>query len=141
MPPPSPAPVAAVSTDQAGLQALLDPLAKSPVECDGMTRLVATVLAENGIAYQGYCGRISVGNRTMAPHFWIEVGPWRIDYRSKMWFPGENGIQEGVFLANQGEITRGNGTDTRYDGIAVDIAPLPRFLFDVLQIPMLPQTR
>jgi hypothetical protein len=128
-----------MSSDQADLQALLEPLAKSPVECDGMTRLVATVLAENGIAYQGFCGRISVGNRTMTPHFWIEVGPWRIDYRSKMWFPGENGIQEGVFLANQGEITCGNGTDTRYDGIAVDIAPLPRFLFDVLQVPIVPQ--
>jgi len=24
-----------------------------------MTRLVATVLAENGIAYQGYCGQIT----------------------------------------------------------------------------------
>lgn len=36
-------------------------------------------------------------------------------------------FQEGIFLTNQGEITRGNGTDTRYDGIAVDIAPLPSF--------------
>jgi hypothetical protein len=53
-----------MSVAQARLQALLDPLAKSPVECDGMTQLVATVLAENGIAYQGYCGR-SKGTRLL----------------------------------------------------------------------------
>lgn len=127
-----------MSDEQARLQTLLDPLAKAPVECDGMSRLVATVLAEIGIAYQGYRGRLSSGSQTMAPHFWIEVGPWRIDYRSRLWFPDDNGIQEGVFLANQGEITRGDGTDTRYDGIAVDIAPLPRFLFDVLQVQIEP---
>lgn len=63
-PPPSPAPVAAVSVAQTHLQELLDPLARSPVECDGMTQLVTTVLAENGIAYQGYCGR-SKGTRLL----------------------------------------------------------------------------
>lgn len=106
-----------------GLRALLDPLDAAPVECDGMARLVVTRLAEAGIEYRVFLGRLSLGERVVQPHFWVEVGPWRIDYRAAMWLGSGPDVPHGIVpLAGPCE----------YVGQLIQLDPLPSWLFDLL---------
>lgn len=107
------------------LQQLLDSLDEAPVECDGMSRLVLTVLHREAIPYTAYIGQIELDGNIMRPHLWVESEGFRIDYRSRMWFNGDERLAHGVF-----EIEEGQG---RYDGLPCSLAPLSDFLFDILQ--------
>jgi hypothetical protein len=90
------------------LQAWLDPLDSLPVECDGMTRVIMALLAENGIQHKamgGYLANVailkddSVGSEALAgcAHWWIELPTGHlIDYRARMWMGP--GAQHGVFI-------------------------------------------
>ncbi|WP_338923868.1 hypothetical protein V0M98_37290 (plasmid) [Pseudomonas silesiensis] len=90
------------------IQAWLDPLDSLPVECDGMTRVIMALLAENGIQHRamgGYLANVamlkdeSVGNDALAgcAHWWIELPTGHlIDYRARMWMGP--GAQHGVFI-------------------------------------------
>ncbi len=61
----------------AALEALLGPLLAraqaANLECDGCTNVFHAVLTSEQVAHTVYCGRISVGEKTIAPHWWIEV--------------------------------------------------------------------
>lgn len=113
---------------QQRLEALLSHLDDKPVECDGMSSLVATLLHRNGIAYQGMCGQIvpkQLGSPI--PHVWVEVGELVVDFRARMWMGDLPDVPHGVFLkADHPDLYRGN---------PVEIEPLPDFLFQILQIP------
>lgn len=113
--------------DQSSLAKLLDHLDASPVECDGMARLVVTCLDAAGIPYRAMCGKITSGLQRVEPHLWVEVGPYRIDYRARMWLGDDNVIPHGVFLANQ-------AGDVSYQGVEIEINPLSPLLFDILQM-------
>lgn len=110
------------------LLGLLNHLDKSPVECDGMSSLVATVLSKNNIDYKGMCGQIiPKGAGTPIPHVWIEVGEWVIDFRARMWLGTDSSIPHGVFKKKDHK--------DLYTGSAVMIAPLHDTLFQILQMP------
>lgn len=94
-----------------------------PVECDVMTRLITTVLQKAGIDHQVMIGKVVHGNDSFEPHYWIDVGDLRIDYRARMWLKGNN-VAHGVFDPS--------GQSTQYEGIAVNMYPLSDSLFTIL---------
>ncbi len=109
---------------QARLEMLLDPLDTAPVECDGMTRLVVTLLARNRLPYQAYVGTLTFEGGSIA-HFWVESEHLRIDYRARMWFNGDKRLNHGVF-----EIK--DSLDV-YEGHPCSIEPLSDVLFKILR--------
>jgi hypothetical protein len=114
--------------DALKLSLLLDPLDSAPVECDGMSSLVATLLSKEGVQYQGMSGSIQpTGQSGVIPHFWIEVDDLVIDYRARMWLGDHPEIPHGVFSkADHAQ---------RYQGTPVQINPLPEFIFQMLKMP------
>lgn len=114
--------------DALKLSVLLDPLDSAPVECDGMSSLVATLLSKDGVQYQGMAGSIQpAGHSGVIPHFWIEVGDLVIDYRARMWLGDNPQIPHGVFCKADHAL--------RYQGTPVEISPLPEFIFQMLKMP------
>lgn len=108
------------------LRRLLDPLDHAAVECDGMARLVCTVLAEHGIEHTAFVGELRLNERVVRPHYWIEVGEFLIDYRARMWL-GEGGeVPHGVCLKSE--------LSAQYQGESCDIAPMPPALFRFLSM-------
>jgi hypothetical protein len=88
------------------VHSLLDPLDTSPTECDGMTRLCHTVLAQHQIPHTVYFGVCRYQSQGIQPHYWIDLcGPWqgwRVDYRLRLWFSGEaEDLPHGVFQPEQ----------------------------------------
>ena len=113
---------------QQRLTALLSHLEDKPVECDGMSSLVATVLHRNGIEYQGMCGQIVPKHLgSPIPHVWIEGGGLVVDFRARMWMGDEPSVPHGVFAKSD--------HPGLYRGNSVEIQPLPDFLFQILQVP------
>lgn len=110
------------------LQQLLNPLDGAPVECDGMSRLVLTVLHRERIPYQAYFGQILLDGKAMRPHFWIESQGFRIDYRSRMWFKGDERLAHGVFEPHEGQ--------GHYVGHTCVLEPLSDKVFEVLRMPI-----
>jgi len=92
-----PSPTDAFATQ---LQTWLDALDSAPLECDGMTRLITTLLKKNGIEHTVMGGRLidrQNENSLEIPHFWIKLPSGHtIDYRARMWVGEE--AQHGVFI-------------------------------------------
>ncbi|WP_137887683.1 hypothetical protein [Pseudomonas sp. 2FE] len=119
---------------QEELAALLEPLDAAPVECDGMARLIATVLRHERIPFRVMVGSLAADGQGIAPHVWIEVGQWRIDYRARMWLRGLSDVPHGVFPLESGE-------STRYNGMEAEIEPLEPWMFKVLTMPQIAEMK
>lgn len=111
------------------LKALLDDLDSASVECDGMCRLVATRLSKAGISYQAKGGCLAVAGQGISPHFWIEAGPYLIDYRARMWLGAFDAVPHGVFLA-------ADFPQAQYHGVDYSIGPMDDWLFEILRQPL-----
>lgn len=112
----------------ARLDALVRHLENAPVECDGMARLVATVLSQHKIPYTGMVGRITPkGCDYSIPHFWVQVEDLVIDYRAQMWLGMADGIPHGVVKASD--------YPDLYKGEPFQLNPLPKVLFDIMKMP------
>jgi hypothetical protein len=112
------------------VRSLLDPLDSSPTECDGMTRLCHTVLAQHGIAHTVYFGACRYQTQWIQAHYWIDLaGPlqgWRVDYRLRLWLKGEvEALPHGVFQPEQ-------FPQVQYLGGRVELEPLSDSLFQLL---------
>lgn len=119
-------------TDYAAyLTDLLAPLDEAPVECDGMCRLIATQLFNSGIPYQAKYGTLTLQGRIVSTHFWIEVGPYLIDFRARMWLGDSHEVPHGVF-------PRMKFPTAVYAGADVEMPPLSPELFTILCIPIYP---
>lgn len=110
-----------------GLRALLDPLDAAAVECDGMTRLVVTRLAEAGIPCQAMLGTLRLNGQVVRPHFWVEVAGLLVDYRARLWLGTTADVPHGVFLRDS--------TAAVYTGAPVCIEPLPPGLAEIIAMP------
>lgn len=98
------------------------------LECDGLTRVLTTVLQREGIEHTCMVGSIQHTGRDvgMSPHFWIELPDMRlIDYRAQMWLGDSPDIPHGIFIPAEFPLIV-------YEGQRVIIEPLPQFLFDIL---------
>ena len=108
------------------IQQLLDPYDESPTECDGMVRLGSTILYQYDIEHQPMVGTLSKGERTISPHFWLDLPSGeRIDYRARMWLGNNESVPHGFFNPD-------NYPQIKYIGNPTKLDPLPPWLFKVL---------
>ncbi len=113
-------------SDRQKIQLLLDPYKKSPVECDGMVRLCSTILYQHDIEHQPMVGTLSKGERTISPHFWLDLPSGeRIDYRARMWLGNSESVPHGIFVPSE-------YPQVNYKGNSIKLEPLPQFLFEIL---------
>lgn len=110
------------------LEPILSQYDACALECDGLTRVLHTVLVRHTVAHTVKTGRI-VNTRTgnsFEPHFWIELSTGQIvDYRAKMWLGHD--APHGIF-----DPTR---TPVVYEGEPIELDPLPDWLFKILTEP------
>ncbi len=73
------------------------------LECDGMTRVLHTVLEKQNIPHAVWVGTVkhTPTDTTFAPHFWITVGDVFVDYRARMWLGDIPDIPHGIFTLNE----------------------------------------
>lgn len=114
--------------DAMELERLVGHLANAPVECDGMARLVVTVLEKHNIPYQAMLGEIvPTGLTCSIPHFWVQVGDLIIDYRARMWLGESDQVPDGVVnLADFEHL---------YQGRPIHLEPLPAVMFEIMRAP------
>lgn len=95
------------------------------LECDGLTRVLHTVLEREGVPHVVKLGRIEntkTGN-AFSPHYWIELPSGEIvDYRARMWLGPS--APHGIFNPNS--------TPVEHKGREVNMPPLTSALFRVL---------
>jgi hypothetical protein len=107
------------------LEAILSQYDTCNLECDGLTRVLHTVLTRQTVAHTVKIGRIENTQTGVSfePHFWIELPTGQIvDYRARMWL-GQD-APHGIFNPADTPIT--------YDGEPVELEPLSDSLFKIL---------
>jgi len=83
---------------KAELEKLFADYVDLPLECDGLTRVLSYLLDKSHISHRVMEGSVSVGKKTMDPHFWIEMPDGRIvDYRARMWLGKSSKVPHGIF--------------------------------------------
>lgn len=77
----------------------LKPLDQAPLECDGMSRAVSTLLRRENIPHRILAGQLAVETVGDIPlHFWVEFPDGAVcDFRARMWLGVEGDIPHGVF--------------------------------------------
>lgn len=89
------------------LHQLIQPFEHLPLECDGMTRVISSLLEEEGIphkcvrgkAFYRKCDGRSIFGQQSILHYWIQLQDEKhtiIDYRARMWFGDNADIPHGV---------------------------------------------
>lgn len=102
--------------------------ANCPLECDGLTRVLHTVLHREGIEHSCMVGSFTNTDRNKgAPlHFWIALPDGRfIDFRASMWLGDSPDIPHGVF-------DPANFPHVVYRGHVLNLELLTQNVFDVL---------
>lgn len=96
---------AAAGEDLPPLLCRLDPL---PLECDGMTRVLSTLLTRDEVPHRVAIGSLSVtGVGTIDLHWWIELSDDRVcDLRARMWLGSEDGVPHGCFVPGDRHLYR-----------------------------------
>lgn len=109
-----------------GLQAMLPELDALPLECDGMTRVISTLLLRDGVAHEVAVGALEVkGVGTIPLHWWIQFEDGVIcDLRARMWLGQGAGVPHGLFVPQDGYLYAPKHLQEH--------AALPPFLFHFL---------
>jgi hypothetical protein len=112
------------------LRGLLDKYDIAHLECDGLTRVVHTILSHEGIEHGVFGGQILHVHtkRIMRTHLWVDVGLYRVDYRARMWLGDSQDIPHGVVWVVQ-------YPNVLYQGQRLDMPILSKELFDILITP------
>jgi hypothetical protein len=98
------------------------------LECDGLTRVLTTVLQEHSIPHVCVVGTLTyTGTNEGAPvHFWIDLPSGeRIDYRARMWLGERPDVPHGIF-------DPADFPGVTYQGHPIPLEPLAPALFAVL---------
>lgn len=112
------------------LRSLLDPYDDAPLECDGSTRVLHSVLTDLAIPHSCYAGSITIGDRVMPLHFWIDLETGeRIDYRVRAWFGRDSHLPHGIFVPN-------DYPQVSYDGEEVALEVLSPEMMKILLMPI-----
>lgn len=110
------------------MKELLDQYDQCPIECDGLTRVLTTVLTQEGIEHACFVGSVvdTRTNKGSNLHLWIELADGRtVDYRAQMWMGENEDIPHGIF-------NKADYPHVRYLGQETIIAPLSPALFEAL---------
>lgn len=67
-----------------------------PLECDGMTNIISTLLHREGIKHQVCIGSLTIPAGTIPLHYWITLDKEIIDFRARMWLGPT--APHGIFL-------------------------------------------
>ena len=97
------------------------------LECDGLTRVLLTILDREGIEAEAWSGFIAAGDSRVR-HWWLQVGEWTVDYRVRMWLGDGPEIPHGVFHGSA-------FMAVTYSGCRVQMRPLSDSVFAVLMEP------
>ncbi len=115
-----------MSEQESQLHRLLDQYDGCLLECDGLIQVLSTVLTREGIPHSVYIGCITYVPtlQAFAPHYWIGVGAFTVDFRADMWLRNLPNIPHGIFCQKDYPV--------EYEGEVVPCDPLPGWLFSVL---------
>jgi hypothetical protein len=102
------------------LQQLLDDLDATHTASDSLSRLVVSRLAKRGVPYKAMLGKLEVGGKVVAPHFWVESNGCVIDYRGARQL-GTVEFPHGVFAKAEA---------ATYQGTEIVLDPLPDYMFE-----------
>lgn len=77
----------------------LETLDCAPLECDGLSRCISTLLSRHQIEHVVHQGVVEVeGVGAMHPHYWIELHDGQlIDLRARMWLGQNSLVPHGLF--------------------------------------------
>ena len=91
-----------MTIDLEQLATWLAPVDRMEVECDGATRIIATLLGREGISFATHMGALVVdGIGRIRDHWWTVLDDDTIvDYRARMWLRQDPRVQHGVFRPN-----------------------------------------
>lgn len=78
------------------LKVATEHIAVLPLECDGKTRLAHLALLRAEVPHKCMSGVVFFGEQVIELHFWIESGPFVVDYHLKPWLGGD--LPCGVFV-------------------------------------------
>src|SRR4051794_15248877 len=110
------------------MKELLEQYDECPLECDGLTRVLATILTKEGIEHTCFVGAVmdSRTRRGSQLHFWIELSDGRtVDYRARMWMGEREDIPHGIF-------NKADYPHIIYSGEQTLIVPLSPAMFEIL---------
>jgi hypothetical protein len=81
------------------IEELVSEYDRCKLECDGLTRVLHTVLTRADIPHTVWLGSIShlLDDQHFAPHFWLTIDETVVDYRCQMWLGEKSDIPHGVF--------------------------------------------
>lgn len=84
----------------------LETLDKAPLECDGLSRSLSTLLQRDGVEHMVFTGALVVaGVGKIAPHWWVMLPDGRIcDIRARMWLGPDERVPHGIFSPAEGLI-------------------------------------
>lgn len=114
------------------LSAWLLPVDAYPLECDGLTRVISTLLTREAITHAVRVGTVEIDGAGRIPlHWWIELPESIvIDYRARMWLGDTPQTPHGVFKPSPAQRYVANPrADTGPGG---PLSPLSGTLFRVL---------
>lgn len=106
------------------IRTLCGKYAKLKLECDGLTRVLHTVLSKHNVPHRVMVGEVidAQSGMTVIPlHFWITLpNGYIVDYRLRMWLGGK--APNGVFKT----------TKYNFLGVPSDMKNLDRMMFKML---------
>lgn len=70
-----------------------------PLECDGLTRVISTLMSRDGIEHAIHIGSLSIDEVGTIPlHWWISLADGSVcDFRARMWLGASDAVPHGVF--------------------------------------------
>lgn len=97
---------------QTDLSFWIEQLDSLPLECDGLARVISSLLRREEIDHIVHVGAVSIEDAgNIRPHFWVELADGRIlDFRARMWLPGGDGVPHGVFTPEPHQQYASEGT-------------------------------
>jgi hypothetical protein len=110
------------------LKELLSEYDSCQLECDGLTRVLHTVLARENIEHTCMVGSLTDTKhaRNVPLHFWIGLPDGKIiDYRARMWLGDDPSVPHGIFYPNE-------YPEYVYQGSTLELEPLSPSLFNIL---------
>lgn len=88
-----------MSPNLTSLHSWLRQFDRLPLECDGLSRVISTLLHREGIDHQLMAGSLTiVGVGRIGLHWWIELPEGAVvDFRARMWLGDDEAVPHGLF--------------------------------------------
>lgn len=82
------------------LEQWLAQLDQLPLECDGLTRCISTLMQRDGIEHRVLVGSLAItGVGSIPHHWWIAMPDGTLcDFRARMWLGDDASVPHGLFV-------------------------------------------